>query len=620
MDVELRGFLVERNVLLGSIMRGSAFACLALLSATAGLAQTSGFLLGFDYAQNVDNVALLIKTATDASGSLYILSVCTVGGTLSCLTKVSSDGQTLWQDALGFEASGIAVDGDGETYVATAGPFGSPVTPQFLEKVSPDGRDVLWQTALPTTPAPMDVAIDPSGYVWVVGADLATNQGSITRIDPSGDIELTAALQCAANAVRVDGLGRPFVFLNLDTDGTFAVQRLAPDGSASSWASPEGIQAFAPDQNGNLWTYGADPYRNTFLTRYDAQGNQTLQIMVDGSGYGGLAVDPAGNAYVARSSGSVIQMKNSLAACLPGGAPYISVFASDGSLLQSTYLPGAGSGGAWGLTVATNSAVYAIAGPVIRLSPNNSAQTVPLVCMGSAATYNAEPIAPGEIVTLFGSSLGPAAGIQTQATMQTPFPTLAGGVQVTFDGRPAPLLWVQDAQINAVAPWELTAGQTTQVCVSYNEAQTNCLTWPVVQLAPGVFTVDGTYAAALNQDGTVNTATNPAQAGSVVSIFATGMGPINPSPPDGSLLEPPLPVDVLPMAVVYNAGCFFVFYCTFTNPTVSYQGPASLEVAGLTQISFQAPPPITNSNATSGGDFWLTTGAQSNQFSIYVAQ
>jgi len=222
------------------------------------VAQTSGFLLGFDYARNVDNVALLIKTATDASGSLYILSLCTVGGTLSCLTKVSSDGQTLWQDALGLEASGIAVDGDGETYVATAGPFGSPVTPQFLEKVSPDGRDVLWQTALPTTPAPMDVAIDS-----------------------------------------------------------------------------------------------------------------------------------AGNAYVARSSGSVIQMKNSLAACLPGGAPYISVFASDGSLLQSTYLPGAGSGGAWGLTVASNSAVYAIAGPVIRLSPNNSAQTVPLVCMGSSATYNA---------------------------------------------------------------------------------------------------------------------------------------------------------------------------------------------------------------------------------------
>jgi len=194
----------------------------ALLSAAAGLAQTSGFLLGFDYAQNVDNAALVTKTATDGSGSLYILSYCTVGGFLSCLTKVSSDGQTLWQDALGFQAAGIAVDDDGDAYVATAGPFGSPVTPQFLEKVSPDGRDVVWQTALSTTPAPRDVAIDPSGHVWVAGADLATNQGSITRLDPSGVVEVTVSVQYPATAIAVDGLGRPFVM----NGWAFAVQRL----------------------------------------------------------------------------------------------------------------------------------------------------------------------------------------------------------------------------------------------------------------------------------------------------------------------------------------------------------------------------------------------------------
>jgi uncharacterized protein (TIGR03437 family) len=38
----------------------------------------------------------------------------------------------------------------------------------------------------------------------------------------------------------------------------------------------------------------------------------------------------------------------------------------------------------------------------------------------------------------------------------------------------------------------------------------------------GIFTVDGVHAAALNQDGTVNSAANPAQAGSIVSIFGTG--------------------------------------------------------------------------------------------------
>ena len=64
-------------------------------------------------------------------------------------------------------------------------------------------------------------------------------------------------------------------------------------------------------------------------------------------------------------------------------------------------------------------------------------------------------------------------------------------MEVTFDGTPAPLLWVQDRQINAVAPWSLTPGQNTQVCVSYNSVMTNCLTWAVAQTAPAVFTVDG---------------------------------------------------------------------------------------------------------------------------------
>jgi len=84
------------------------------------------------------------------------------------------------------------------------------------------------------------------------------------------------------------------------------------------------------------------------------------------------------------------------------------------------------------------------------------------------------------------------------------------------------------------------AGPTTQVCVTYNNAKTNCLALPVAEAAPGVFTVDGTYAAAVNQDGSVNSAANPAPPNSIVSIYATGLGPINPPQADGSLVGLPL--------------------------------------------------------------------------------
>lgn len=45
--------------------------------------------------------------------------------------------------------------------------------------------------------------------------------------------------------------------------------------------------------------------------------------------------------------------------------------------------------------------------------------------------------------------------------------------------------------------------------------------------APGIFLLNGTQAAALNQDGTVNGPTQPALAGSVIQVYATGLGAVD---------------------------------------------------------------------------------------------
>ena len=68
-----------------------------------------------------------------------------------------------------------------------------------------------------------------------------------------------------------------------------------------------------------------------------------------------------------------------------------------------------------------------------------NAPVFPLACIGNAAR-------------LFGNGLGPLTGVQRSASEQTPFPTQATGVQVTFDGKPAPLTWVQDSQVNVAVP------------------------------------------------------------------------------------------------------------------------------------------------------------------------
>src|SRR5208337_3916631 len=114
----------------------------------------------------------------------------------------------------------------------------------------------------------------------------------------------------------------------------------------------------------------------------------------------------------------------------------------------------------------------------------------------------------------------------------------------------APLLWVQSSQINAVVPWSLTPGTNTQICFSAGGTQANCLTWPLAQTAPAVFTAaDGMHAAALNQDESINSATNPAAPGSIVSVFAAGLGPVSPAQADGALVGFPLPSNILPVGV-----------------------------------------------------------------------
>ena len=359
------------------------------------------------------------------------------------------------------------------------------------------------------------------------------------------------------------------------------------------------------------------------MRRFDAAGNLTSsKEIASGTEF---AMDANGNAYVAAGSDVVQHAKNSLATC---GQDQLSVFAPDGSLLQGTFFAGALSGQL--MAVGQNSTVFVVAdadatfgptqaGPfpaggrmLVRLSPHSDAKTFPLACVVNAALYKPAPIAPGELVTLFGSGLGPAQGIQTQATLTEPYPTEAGGVEVTFDDRPAPLLWVQDGQINAVAPWSLTPGAATQICVSNNAVKTNCMTLPVEQTAPAVFTVDGFYARAINEDGSMNSTEHPAPNGSLVTVFATGLGPLAPSLADGVLASAPFPNNVLPVTVT-GFETSFAGGADFTDFDISYAGPAPYMVAGVSQISFRVVSFYAN-------EIYLTLPeTHSPAFSVYVS-
>lgn len=607
---------------------------LAALAVT-GAAAAPSFRLGIDYIEwGPFTLETTTQIAADNAGELYIFTICSpvVNGP-PCgtnITKLSADGRTiLWQTDLGF-TSQLAVGGDGSVYVVEAAEFNLVAT-----KLSADGAGETWRAVLGPNLGSASkcsgLAVDSNGRAFVAVDSLNANGQqtgcAAVRLSAAGPIDATfPGAPQQTYRVAVDPSGADVVVAGAG----FA--RLSQSGTWTAFTPQNLVYAvgLAVDANGDAVLSGQNGTSlDSFLERVNPAGATVFSITT--AGYG-LALDAAGNAYVTGNSGGFLHpVLNTVAPC---GSTWLSAYGKDGSLLQTTYVAGASL-----VAVTPDSTVFVWnsetsatptqIGPfpqlpndprygsavLSRLTPHADAQVLPLACVANAASYGTGPVSAGELVSLGGNGLGPPQGIQLTATPQTPYPTQAGNVEVTFDGIPAPLLWVQDAQINAAVPWEV-AGPTTQVCVTYNNVKTNCLTWPVAQVTPAVFMQDSSYAAALNQDGTPNSAANPAQPNSIVSVFATGLGPISPAQPDGSLIGLPLPVDVLPITLESCTPQPMTGMCfpPLPSPSTTYAGPAQSQIAGVSQISFHA--------SNLGSYLYVTVGsaaATSNYFHIHVA-
>jgi uncharacterized protein (TIGR03437 family) len=188
----------------------------------------------------------------------------------------------------------------------------------------------------------------------------------------------------------------------------------------------------------------------------------------------------------------------------------------------------------------------------------------------SAANYIATGIAPGEIVVLYGTNIGPA-NLVTSAT----------NTRVLFDGIPAPILYSSATQTSVVVPFSLVAKSTTSIVVEYLGASGAALQVPVRAAKPAIFTTNSSGtgpAAILNQDATVNTALNPAAKLSIVSIYATGLGQTNPASQDGVIVMTPSQFST-PVTVTING----------QNAQVLYAGGAPGQIPGLAQINITLP-------------------------------
>ena len=202
----------------------------------------------------------------------------------------------------------------------------------------------------------------------------------------------------------------------------------------------------------------------------------------------------------------------------------------------------------------------------------------------NAASFKGDAVAPGEIVTIFGSGLGPATSAAAQYT-DGQLPTSTGETRVLFDGKAAPMIYSAAGQVNAIVPYSVSG--TVQMQVEYQGTPTPPAAVPVAAALPGIFMCGpnkpGVAVVVNDSAGGVlscNADFVPPAPGSVITFFLTGEGVLTPAMADGRLpTPPPYPAPAAPWSV--NVGGIDAPPCPATF--------AGLVYAGVTQVNTCIP-------------------------------
>ena len=484
-----------------------------------------------------------------------------------------------------------------------AGNFGGQVQPCEGSQCPSAGGTTLGEAVIP----------DAQGNIWVVG-----NTNTIdTPVTPDalqskcgcsffgGNLSLAKFSQDGSRLLYSTFLGPPVPAANLyNSETTAATSSAAMDGEGHIWITGDVIGPNFP-VTANAAQLQNSANGNGFVTEYDPTGNCLLYSTYFGSisapswSIGPLTIAPGGNVFL---TGALLTNLPGTASGYTRGSEFLTSIDPATYAITSTFLP-AGAVGA-GLVAASDGSVT-VAGPgniVEVVSGANAAAPEISAVANSGALELTSQISPGELISIYGSNLGPtqpvAAGLsQGQA------PLRLGGVQVLINGAPVPLLYAQGDQINAIVPFGISTSGSATIEVSNAGGNSNPAQLNTAVAAPSAFILNQKgWAVALNEDGTINSAKNHAKLGTRVTVFATGFGQLNPAPSDGAIITTPVPALVQSVQV------------TGAQPNSTTAGSVPGLVAGVMQVSFLLPASATSSELA----FQLTAGGWPAQDSFVV--
>lgn len=211
----------------------------------------------------------------------------------------------------------------------------------------------------------------------------------------------------------------------------------------------------------------------------------------------------------------------------------------------------------------------------------------PVISGVTNSASGAAGIESGSWVSIYGTSLATTTrSWQSSDFTGTTLPTTIDNVTVLIDGKNAAIAYVSPGQLNVQAPADSATGSVPVVVTNLNGAVTGTAT--LHNYAPGLFTFQGKYAAALhNSDGVPvapasylgsSVTSRPAQPGESIQIYATGLGPTTPAVAPGQLVAAPAAISNLTQLKVTVGG---------VPATVQYAG---IVAPGEYQINLIVPP------------------------------
>jgi len=581
-------FVVDSEALVHSLTPGGAWidyagAGVAGFSGDGGPAALAGLTLPRDVAVSGGTVYIADGTRVryvDASGAIHTLAG---DGYLHAI----GDGG-LATGAVLFLPNAVALDSSGNLFIADAGT-------ERVRQVSAAGIiGTLAGTGVagygmepgPANTAPLNapsgLAMDPAGGVII--ADSGNNRirevgldGSIHTIVGSGSAGLAPddapPLQASLSDPRgicVNPAGAIYI---VDTANNRVLQAVpganltdiagngtpgdAGDGGPARLAELSFPGACALDSAGNLYIAdtGGHRIRKTSpdglivtiagIGAAGFSGDGALATAAALSSPRGVAADSDGNVFIADTGNNRIRQ------ITPDGIIHTiagqdgAAFSGDGGPAVSAWLNAPaglvldGSGDLY-LADSGNNRVRRLV-PDGVIAPAGITQPVAATVV-NAASMAAGPVAPGEIVSIFGTGFGPDVGVIGAYGAGGLLSTALGGVEVSFAGVSAPLFYAQAGQINAQVPYE-TAGDAAHVEISYQGQPVGAADVQVAAAAPAIFPV------IVNQDGWINSQSAPAASGDIVVFYATGDGFLNTGNVTGQPAAAPYPQPTLPVGV-----------------------------------------------------------------------